>query len=165
MYLDPKQCLRAYYCQVKKTKLLSKLYKILSINEEPWERVKSQWEKDLAVSWTEEEWLNLKKSNIFCSQSTTIWENCYKTIYRWHLVPSKLKKMFPQSDGKCWHCQKDKADFICIWWGCGKLRDFWKQVHYIMQDIVGKEIPWAPRTMLLSDSSWYWNWSFKGVND
>lgn len=80
--------------------------------------------------------MNLKKFYFSCSQNTAIRENCYKMIYRWHLTPAKLQKMYPLSDGKCWCCQEDNADYLHIWWGCGKLKVFWKQVHSIMQKIL-----------------------------
>lgn len=32
------------------------------------------WEKDLSVSWTEEEWEKLKKFNLSCSYNTAIRE-------------------------------------------------------------------------------------------
>lgn len=39
------------------------------------ERVKSQWEKVLGVEWSEDEWVNLKKSRFFCSKNVTVQEN------------------------------------------------------------------------------------------
>lgn len=39
----------------EKMKLLSKLYKILSMKAETLEKVKLQWKKDLAVTWLDEE--------------------------------------------------------------------------------------------------------------
>lgn len=53
----PKAAFKDFVLLGEKTKLLSKIYKILSSNVESVERVKSQREKDMAISWTEEEWV------------------------------------------------------------------------------------------------------------
>lgn len=64
----------------ERIKLMSKLHKILSTNIEYLERAKLQWEKDLLVSWTDQEWENLKKSNISCTYNTAIREHRFKML-------------------------------------------------------------------------------------
>lgn len=57
----------------ERTKLVSKLYKILFSHVESIERAKLQWEKDLGISWTEEQWEKLKKlTHLSCSCNTAI---------------------------------------------------------------------------------------------
>lgn len=43
-----------------KSKLLSKLYKILQLGEEYIEKAKVRWERDLSILWTNEEWKKVK---------------------------------------------------------------------------------------------------------
>lgn len=80
-------------------------------------------------------------------------ENHFKIIYRWYLKPKKIKKMFPQSDGKCWNCQKEEAGFLHMWCGGSRLKGFWHQVHGKIQEIIGKEILQPHRVMFLCDFS------------
>lgn len=131
--------------------MLSKLYSMLSVDINTGELAKSQWERDLLISWAEDQWLNLKKFNLSCSQNIVIQENEFKMLYRWHLTPSKLKVMFHHLDARCWHCKVNNADTLHIWWSCKKLKGFWRQIHIIIQRMLVTELPWSPPVMLLSD--------------
>lgn len=100
----------------EKTKFLSKLYRMPSVNVNTGELAKLQWERDLLISWSEDEWMNLKKkSALSCSQNIAIQENQFKMIYRWHLTTSKLKVMFHHLDARCWRCNPNNADTLHIW--------------------------------------------------
>lgn len=89
-------------------------------------------EYDLAVSLSEDECLNLKKFNLSCSHNIAIRENRFKKLYRWR-------------------CQANNADFMHIWWNCGKLKGVWRQVYVIIKRMLEIELPWIPRVMLLAD--------------
>lgn len=94
------------------------------MNEKTLETNKVQWEKDLAMRWTEKEWYRLINFYQFCSRNISIQENHFKMFNRWYLTPLRIKKMFPQADGKCWQCGKIEADFMHMWWRCGRLKPF-----------------------------------------
>lgn len=85
----PKMAFESFLLSAEKTKVLTKLYGILSMDVNYGELAKSQWENDLAISWSEEAWSNLKKSNFLCSLNVAIQENRFKMIYRWHLTPRR----------------------------------------------------------------------------
>lgn len=68
--------------------------------------------------------MKLKRFNLSCSRNTSIQENRYKMLYRWHPTLAKLQIMYPQLDGKCWWCPVEKADYMHIWWHCIKKRVF-----------------------------------------
>lgn len=94
---------------------------------------------------------------MFCSINVTMKENHFKLIYWWYLTPQKIKikikRVFPQTDGKSWKCQKDDTGFLHMWWGCCRIKAFWYQVHEIIQEIFGRERSQTPRVMLLCDFS------------
>lgn len=87
----------------------------------------------------------------FLSHNVAIWENRFKMFHTWHLIPAKLHKIFPHLDGRCWRSQENDADLMHIWWKCGKLKVFWRQVHATVQMILEIELPWTQRVMLLAD--------------
>lgn len=104
----------------------------------------------MGIKWIEEEWSKLKCVNYSCSKNVSIRENCYKMIWGWYLTLNRIK-MFLQPNGKFWRCQKEKAGFMHMWWGCAKIKVLWHQVHGILQSIVGKVLWFVPRIMLLCD--------------
>lgn len=64
------------------------------------ERAKFQWESELGINWTEEQWNKLKCVNHSCSKNVNIQENRYKMACKWYLTPERIK-MFMQSNGEC----------------------------------------------------------------
>lgn len=68
----PKTAFENLMLSAEKRKALSKLYRMLSVNVKTGELAKSQWERDLSISWSEDEWVNLTKSNLSCSQNIAI---------------------------------------------------------------------------------------------
>lgn len=134
-----------------KKKKSIKIYKMLPSCTDYIEKAKTQWEKDLATTWTEEEWVAMKKLNLTCSSNIAITENRQKVLNRWHLTPGSLCKMFPNSDGKCWWCKCENADHLHIWWECDKLQPFWSQIHDYLQQIFQNMIPRQSKIMLVVD--------------
>lgn len=72
-------------------------------------------------------------------------------FHRWHLIPQWFKKTHPATDGKCWRCNRENADWMHMWWKCEKLQYFWNSVHSVSERIVVKPFPKTPREMLLCD--------------
>lgn len=73
-----------------------------------WDSKEGQEEGKIALP------VSLVKKN---SVTIPVSENFLKTIYRWHLVPSNLKKKkstkkFPELSYYCWRYNNPHADFV-----------------------------------------------------
>lgn len=85
-----KTAFEALLASGEKLKLLSKLYEVLVADNDGVARIRAQWERDLLVTCTEEEWRNLKIFNYSCSRNISTRENHCETLYRWDLTPNVM---------------------------------------------------------------------------
>lgn len=88
-------------------KLLLKVCQLLLLNIMTVDKVKLSWEKDLSIGFTEEQWHRSSHFNLTFSGNVNIQENRFKIMNRRYVSSGQLKRMFPQTEGKCWRCQGD----------------------------------------------------------
>ncbi|CAH2300975.1 Hypothetical predicted protein [Pelobates cultripes] len=72
-----------------------------------------------------------------------------KLLYRWHLTPKKLSKMYKTTDNKYWRCRRTPGDTLHIWWMCRLIRPFWTKVDDIITNSTGRRAPRTVETYLL----------------
>ncbi len=108
------------------------------------------WEKDLGSSFSNEEWLSVC-SNIFPkSASISVCEQNYKFIHWTYLTPVRLHRIFPNCSQLCFKCKVDNGTVMHVFWDCDKIKMYWKEIHKIIQIIIGKTFVLSPKVYLLN---------------
>lgn len=83
-------------------------------------------------------------------KATSLLENHYKMLYRWHYPPLKIQKMFTNKCNICWKCQKEVGSYLPQWWTCGKAKRYWRKVHRILEKITTQNVELNPKIFLLN---------------
>ncbi|CAH2328398.1 Hypothetical predicted protein [Pelobates cultripes] len=63
-----------------------------------------QWSLDLKEGISQQTWNDIIISPKKLVKSATLLEQHTKMIYRWHLVPARLHKLYQTSSPQCWRC-------------------------------------------------------------
>lgn len=79
-----------------------------------------KWAQNLGRVITLDKWDEIWKVNMKIVKSISIRENIIKMFYRWHFTPAKLAKIYKNSSGKCWKCNKEAGTYLHCWWTCKK---------------------------------------------
>ncbi|CAH2321345.1 Hypothetical predicted protein, partial [Pelobates cultripes] len=75
------------------------------------------------------QWREILSSHKTMTLCTSHIELSRNIIYRWYLVPTRLKQSFPNTSDTCWRCQKDRGDMIHVWWHCPQLNKYRQKLH------------------------------------
>lgn len=120
--------------------LIKKFYSILLSQEMEQESIKTamiKWEQDCQELIQLEDWEKAWKENIKMLKSANLKEIFYKMVYRWHLTPNRLAKMFSGLDNNCWKCQENVGTHSISGGRVKKLRNIgkkytilYKKLHY-----------------------------------
>lgn len=132
-------------------KVISKLYKWLLRWETIEEQIKSQmikWAINVNADIELENWEYWWKEALKISACSAIHKNCYKLIYRWHLTPKKLAKIYKRTSNRCWKCSHAEVSYYHQWWTCPKIRKYWRDIHREIQKILKRKIPLRPELFL-----------------
>ena len=70
---------------------------------------------------------------------------------RWYRTPVVLNQIFPQVSNLCWRCQKEEGTLLHIFWNCEGVKDFWKMVSEVVEEITEMSLGENPATFLLMD--------------
>lgn len=70
-------------------------------------------------------------------------------MYRWHLTPVKLAKMYRKKERKCWKCKKADGDYFHMWWTCDKVKKNWESIYNELKKIFRYTFPKRPEACLL----------------
>lgn len=85
-----------------KSGLISKIYKLLIELERPTTySFQTAWDGELEKHVTEEDWAKLRSTICFSTPLTNIQLVSFKTMYRWHLTPHYLHKIYPHLSDLC----------------------------------------------------------------
>lgn len=57
--------------------------------------------------------------------------------------------MFPNVSQLCFKCKSDVGTLIHVFWSCSRVQAFWREVHFIIKKIIGKEFEMSPSLYLL----------------
>uniref|UniRef100_A0A670ZKF0 Reverse transcriptase zinc-binding domain-containing protein n=1 Tax=Pseudonaja textilis TaxID=8673 RepID=A0A670ZKF0_PSETE len=70
-------------------------------------------------------------------------------FYRWHLPPSRLAKMHPNTSPKCWKCQYIEGTLFHMWWSCKETQKYWQKIRHWLEEITMEQIEYKPESFLL----------------
>lgn len=107
------------------------------------------WEIDLGRHISDLTWEKLCSFNGSFSLNVSVKEQHYKLLHRWYLTPSRLSKIYPEGDYKCWKCDLQNAPFIHMWWMCKKVQQFWRVVQIDIQKALQIGLPFVPELFVL----------------
>lgn len=74
---------------------------------------------------------------------------CSVYVYRWHMTPKKLAKIYKNASNVCWKCRNQEGSLYHMWWACPKAKEFWTLIHRNMQKILKIKIVKRPELFLL----------------
>uniref|UniRef100_A0A670ITK0 Reverse transcriptase domain-containing protein n=1 Tax=Podarcis muralis TaxID=64176 RepID=A0A670ITK0_PODMU len=135
-----------------KSKILSKMYKILlewETKDEEIKEVMVKWAMDLGHNIEYKKWSKLWNEGLKFTASAAIRENLVKMVYRWYLTPEKLSRMYKTADKICWRCKIKEGSFMHMWWTCEEIKKFWDQVYNELKKILRYTFPKDPEAFLL----------------
>lgn len=99
------------------------IYSLLnSHNVEPLNTLRTRWQDDLNVIWTDRIWQNGMTEYIHCHWHSVIQ---FKVAHRLHRSKVKLAKNKPDIDPTCDRCKQARATILHVFWSCPKLSNFW----------------------------------------
>lgn len=117
--------------------------------------IKEKWENELKTNITVEEWQSMCEVQHTTTNSRIWREFGWKNLTRF-FITRKLKSKQTRSQHSCWRlCGEREANHIQIFWGCQKLNPFWENVHDIIKNILGYEIPKECSVMYLGNLNHY----------
>ncbi|CAH2305170.1 Hypothetical predicted protein, partial [Pelobates cultripes] len=107
------------------------------------------WEKDLGQTFPEAMWRKMFITPKTLTLSANHTELSRKILYRWYLVPTRLKQMYPEASDKCWRYASTARSMIYIWWTCPVLNPYWTALTKMIHTSTGIRIPQTPDCLLL----------------
>uniref|UniRef100_A0A803TWA0 Reverse transcriptase zinc-binding domain-containing protein n=1 Tax=Anolis carolinensis TaxID=28377 RepID=A0A803TWA0_ANOCA len=141
----------------KVLKLEKKVIKVLYQQLLIWE-TEEVYVKDNMIAWAREfghtinfeDWEKCWQKKLKYTYSTSIKESWYKIFFRWYITPVKLAKFNKGKRGEeCWKCRKEKGDLFHMWWGCKKIKRFWRKIKKEMEIILQIKFTLKPEYLLL----------------
>uniref|UniRef100_A0A3B1IPQ1 Reverse transcriptase domain-containing protein n=1 Tax=Astyanax mexicanus TaxID=7994 RepID=A0A3B1IPQ1_ASTMX len=130
-------------------KMISQLYNLISsVQVTCLSNLKVQWEKDLGVLLTEDEWQQILyriHSSSFCAKHGMI--QC-KLFHRVYWTKARLNKIYPDTDPLCDRCHRDTASLIHMFWLCPSLFKFWTEIFSTLSEVFGMQLDPNPVTAI-----------------
>lgn len=114
-----------------------------------------QWERDLSMQLSAQEWTNVHTLIHKGSMNVQVQESAYKLFSRWYRTPLLLHRFNPTIPQTCWRCNTDTGSLLHIWWSCSKIQPFWKEVHTLITRITTYTLDFNPAMFLLHHSSFH----------
>ena len=131
--------------------LISKIHSLLLYSvSSAYDSLKPLWERDLEVTFSSADWTKICNGIFPKCISTSIHEQNFKFFHRTYFTPVRLQKMFPHSSDLCYKCRTHKGTFIHLFWACDRIQTFWKEVHSVVQEVIGKQFTLSPSFYLLN---------------
>lgn len=127
-------------------KLISKTYTSLQLERgHSTAYVKTRWEREANIKITEEDWLNICKTQSSTSSSGLWREFIWKNILRFFITPKiKGSQTNKPELGHCWRmCGNTSAGHFHIFWECPALSLFWENVIKEIRLILGSDIEFS----------------------
>nr|XP_060626588.1 ADP-ribosylation factor-like protein 6 isoform X1 [Anolis sagrei ordinatus]XP_060626589.1 ADP-ribosylation factor-like protein 6 isoform X1 [Anolis sagrei ordinatus] len=111
-----------------------------------------KWAKDLGHNILTKQWEEIWNTKLKYTVATDLKENWHKMFFRWYYSPEKIAKFSKTASNKCWKCQKEIGTFYHQWWGCKKIKKYWREIHLAAQKILKTNFPQLPEMYLLGIS-------------
>lgn len=133
--------------------MITKFYDLLQYSvSSAYGPLKPLWERDLGASFNQTEWTKICNGIFPKCTSISIHEQNFKFFHRIYFTPVRLQKMFPNSSDLCYKCKTHKGTFIHLFWSCDRIQVFWKGVHSVIQEVIGKQFAPSSSFYLLNHS-------------
>ncbi|CAH2248963.1 Hypothetical predicted protein, partial [Pelobates cultripes] len=107
------------------------------------------WSEHINGELGEGDWTNIFRTIFHSHSSVPLQEINYKFIAKWYITPADIHKFAPDSSPLCWRCHSHKGTFQHIWWSCGEVSAFWREVWNTVNLVTEMSIPFNPETLLL----------------
>lgn len=136
----------------KEERILSKIYKFLItywIGDEIVKDSMIAWGRNIGYSIELIKWEEIWTKQLKFLMATSYKENLYKMVYRWHLPPARLAKMFSGLSPSCWKCG-EIGTYYHVWWTCPKAIEFWRFIQRWILEITGYKLQLKPEYYLLN---------------
>uniref|UniRef100_A0A2D4M009 Reverse transcriptase zinc-binding domain-containing protein n=1 Tax=Micrurus spixii TaxID=129469 RepID=A0A2D4M009_9SAUR len=132
--------------------MISKLYNYLiefNLTEEIVKGPMIVWANFFGYNINLNDWEEIWHKNLTLTKSVSYKENLYKMLYRWHLAPSRLAKMYPKVNSTCWKCKGNNGTFFHLWWKCPEITKFWIRIKVWIEEIIQDRLKWKLELFLL----------------
>lgn len=111
--------------------------------------LKTLWEKDLGITYEEEEWDKITGITKQVSRDIRIKLIQFKILHRFYWYPSRLFRLGLKETPDCWRCVGEGGDLIHALWSCPKVHNFWIRVHEYITEVVGIDYEFCPGIYIL----------------
>ena len=130
---------------------VSKIYKLLCCTSSciSSKVIKAQWEKDLGINLTSEQWETILRRSNNLSKCVRYKIIQIKILFRSYITPHKLKKMNNGVTDKCWHGCGMNGTLIHLLWHCPETQTFWLKIRDYLCKLFKINFPLEPAVGLL----------------
>lgn len=108
------------------------------------------WERDLDISYTEEQWHKALPHIYLATKCTNLWELSHKVTQRWYLTPYRIAKFDPSTPSLCWRNCTQTGTLFHILWTCGRLAKFWSNIFAMFHQVTSLPIQFSPSLAILN---------------
>lgn len=129
--------------------LISSIYTLLFSTHEIKNDLVRQWEQDLNIDLTTEEWTHVHNHIHKGSLNISTQENRYKIFTKWYRTPDKIHKFHPNLPPLCWRCNASIGTLLHIWWECPLIQIYWTEIHRLITQITTYTPDFTPAQYLL----------------
>lgn len=97
----------------------------------------SNWEKELGLVHSPNQWQSAIHSSFRHSHCTNHWDQMLKILHKSYLTPARLSLIFPSEMNTCWRQCGSKGSIIHILWDCKNIRSFWYAIFKQITSVTG----------------------------
>ncbi len=103
--------------------------------------LKNDWENELDIQVSEEDWAECLKNIYTCSINARHQLIQYKVLHRLHYSRVKLNTFYSTISPLCNKCESAEGSLGHLFWACPKLCEFWSEVFKFLSDAYACELP------------------------
>lgn len=135
----------------KSKRIISVLYKQLMESKGNTTYVKHKWEKELNVDISEDDWVQIWRTQHSTASSCTWREHCWKNVIRFFITP-QLRSKYTFVSQPCWRkCGEMNVNHAHVFWLCPNIVQFWDEVHSVIVSVLGYQIPKTSTVLYLGN--------------
>lgn len=149
--LDLSDIEKQLYSSFSLKRKISVFYTMLSkVGSSSFDPLKLVWEKDFGTNFSDEDWLSACSGVYIIGASISSHEQNFKFIYRTYLTPVGFHKIFPNVSQLCFNCKSNFGMVMHVFWDCDMIKNYWKEIHKVVQRIIGQSFALSLRVFLLN---------------
>lgn len=126
---------------------------IQTLGNGPISALQKTWERDLNLTFSDEEWNRICRSVKVVSRDARVRLIQFKIIHRFYWTPSRLFRLGLLPTSNCWRCKSEEGDLVHVLWSCDKVQQYWINIHDNLCEITEIQMPFIPRLFILGDDS------------